>query len=274
MPARIAAIVVTLEGGARALACLARLTEAAPEVERILVVNGSAPPAGLDPGVTVVELADNAGYAGGANAGAAAAQARGATHLLLLNDDVLVEPGCVAALAAAAGDDKAAAPRIEAPGADAFSGARIDERRGFGVHAAGATDYLTGAALLVPCTVWDLVGPFDERLFLYYEDVDWCVRARALGVRLVVAPDARAAHATGSSTGGARGPTWAYYATRNRLWFLAGLRGRGAARREAARSAAAAVASLARGGSRAVARARLEGIADWSRGRFGRGPYP
>jgi len=273
MPARPAAVVVTWGGGARALACLAGLAQTAPQVERILVANGVPPPPGVDASVTIVQLASNTGYAGGANAGADAALERGATHLLLLNDDVQVEAGCVEALVAAAGDDAAAAPHIDAPGADAFAGARIDGR-GFGVHGAGATDYLTGAALLVPRAVWERVGPFDERLFLYYEDVDWCVRARALGVRLVVADGARATHAAGSSTGGAQGATLAYYATRNRLWFLAGRRGRAAARREAARSSAAAIASVARGGSREVARARLQGIADWRRGRFGRGPYP
>src|SRR5436305_249407 len=83
-----------------------------------------------------------AGYAAGANSGLAHAFAGGAEHALLLNDDVLVEPGCADALAAAAGADTCTAPVIDAPGADAFGGGAIDWRRGFGVHREGALDYL------------------------------------------------------------------------------------------------------------------------------------
>ena len=76
---------------------------------------------------------------------------------------------------------------IEAPGADAFAGGRLDAR-GFGRHEPGALDFLTGAALCLPRAAWERVGPFDERLFLYYEDVEWCLRARAAGFALRVEP--------------------------------------------------------------------------------------
>jgi GT2 family glycosyltransferase len=267
------AVVVVYEAAEHAAACLDRLAAVAPSTSAVVVANGGRSPA-------VVRLADgrpqvellvpevNLGFAGGANAGIGRAFAGPATHALLLNDDVLLEPGAVEALVASAGPDGAAAPRIEAPGSEAFDGAEIDWRRGFGRHVPGRLDYLTGAALCIARAAWERAGPFDERLFLYYEDVDWSLRARAAGVPLRLS-DARATHAVGSSTSGA---VHAYYSTRNRLWFLERERGRPVARREAVRTAArAAVRGMVAPG---VARARLEGVADWARGRMGRRRYP
>jgi GT2 family glycosyltransferase len=276
---RVSAVVVTWRAGVHAAACLDRIAEVEPELDVVLVDNESEPAAlgRLLDGrgrVEAVPLARNTGLAGGANAGIERAFADGASHALLLNDDVLLEPGCVAALLESAGDGAAAAPTIDAPGAEAFAGAAIDWRRGFGRHEPGALDYLTAAALLVPVGVWERVGPFDASLFLYYEDVDWSLRARAAGVPLRVASAARASHVGGASTGGGAGPTWGYYSTRNRLRLLEARRGRGVARREAAGTALRALGRLAIGPQRGVARAKLRGVGDYLAGRSGQGPYP
>ena len=241
----------------------------------LLVVNeaGSVPvPVGdARPWLEVLPLPDNRGYAGGANAGLGRAFARGARHALLLNDDVRLEPGALDALLAAAGEDGCAAPTIEAPGDDRFAGGALDTRRGFGYHRDGALDYLTGAALCISRSAWDRVGPLDERLFLYYEDVEWCARARRAGVPLRLAP-ARARHAAGTTSG--RGATWAYYDMRNRLWLLRALSGGRAAWRESFWSLRDIGAYARHGGSRAVTVAKLRGLRDFAIGRMGRGPYP
>ena len=141
----------------------------------------------------VVRLTDNRGFAGGANAGLARAFDDGAAHAVLLNDDVLVEPGCIEALVAAAGDRRRGVAAHRRP-----AGRRVRRRRARAASAAsGGTstargDYLSGACLCISRSAWETVGPFDEELFLYYEDVDWCLRARALGVPLTVALEARA----------------------------------------------------------------------------------
>ncbi len=215
-------------------------------------------------------LEENRGFAGGANVGLAHAFAdRAITHALLMNDDIELAAGALAVLAETCGENACASPVIEAPGADAFSGGR-STRRGFGRHEPGALDFLTGAALCLPRSAWERVGGLDERLFLYYEDVEWCLRARAAGFALRVEPRATARHAAGSSTGGGQGETWAYYSTRNRLWLLQRLRGRGTARREAANTSARALRRL----REPIGRAKLEGVRDWASGRMGRGPYP
>ena len=156
----------------------------------------------------------------------------------------------------------------------AFAGGKLELKRGFGRHVEGALDYLTGACICFSRSAWETVGPFDEDLFLYYEDVDWCLRARALGVPLSVANDARAAHSGGASSGGGQGETWAYYSTRNRLWILEQQSGPRRARREAMRTSLRAHVRAVRTARRGVAHAKLAGVRDWSNHSMGRGPWP
>ena len=267
----IAVAIVTWRSNPRVLACAARVLETTPEA-RVVIVDSEAPGSGIAvAGATTIARAENVGFAAGANLGIERVFADGAVCAVLLNDDVLVEPGCIDALVLAAGDRCVTSPRIEAAGDDAFAGGRIDWKRGFGSHGPGALDYLTGAALCIPRSVWERVGSFNEDLFLYYEDVDWSRRALAAGFELAIVDDARATHAAGSSTAG---ETWAYYSTRNRLWFLQTYGSVRAARREAIRTGTRARLRAVRSKHRAVAQAKLAGLADWSAGRMGRGPYP
>lgn len=261
------AVVVGWRAGDRAAPVIAALRSGQPGCEVVFVDNEAPGGTPLD---GVLALTENRGYAGGANAGVARALADpSTTHVLVMNDDLELAPGALERLARACGDDGCASPAIEAPGSDAFAGGHIDAR-GFGRHEPGARDFLTGAAICFPRRAWQQVGPFDERFFLYYEDVEWCLRARAAGFALRVVPEATARHGAGSSTGGGRGETWAYYSTRNRLWLLQRMRGRATARREAANTSVRALLR-ARG---TIGRAKLLGVRDWAAGRTGRGPFP
>lgn len=56
---------------------------------------------------------------------------------------------------------------------------------------------ISGCFLLVPKTVWDELGGFDERYFMYGEDVDLAMRARARGYRPVICPTAELVHEVG-----------------------------------------------------------------------------
>ena len=190
---------------------------------------------------------------------------------MLLNDDVLVEPGCVEALVAAAG--ATARPRRASTGRPASRSRAASSSCGAasgGMSRARATTS-PAPACASRARPGRRVGPFDEALFLYYEDVEWCLRARARGVPLAVALDARAAHAGGASSGGERGETWAYYSTRNRLWLMEQQRARGGAARGGAHKHARRLRA-ARSSRRAVAQAKLAGVRDWSERRMGRGP--
>ena len=85
-------------------------------------------------------------------------------------------------------------------------------------------DWLSGAALCIRREVLDAVGPMDERFFLYYEETDYCRRARALGYCCLYYPAAKIVHLEGQSTGVAharpkRRPAY-WFDSRNR-YFIA-----------------------------------------------------
>lgn len=83
-----------------------------------------------------------------------------------------------------------------------------------------ATEFITGAAPFMSRARWDRIGGFDERLFLYWEDVDLSLRAGRLGIPLTVVGDAAIMHLEGaSSRGSTKGRARAYYyMARNRIW--------------------------------------------------------
>jgi N-acetylglucosaminyl-diphospho-decaprenol L-rhamnosyltransferase len=69
---------------------------------------------------------------------------------------------------------------------------------------------LSGACVLMRRRALEVVGSFDEGFFMYYEDADWCRRARAAGLRLLYAPQAHAVHYYNQSAKGAAGEAAAW----------------------------------------------------------------
>ena len=62
------------------------------------------------------------------------------------------------------------------------------------------TDWLVGACLLIRREAWNHVGPLDENIFMYSEELDWCRRAKMAGWRVVYAPWATVVHHEGQSS--------------------------------------------------------------------------
>ncbi len=169
--------------------------------------------------VTLVHASDNPGYAGGVNrAMAAAAEADG---WWVLNPDTQPTPDALAALVerAAKGDVavvggtlvggdgrvqtlggrwRAKLARTESIGRGADPAASVDARA---IEA--MLDYQTGASMLVTRALMEAIGPMREDYFLYCEEVEWCLRARAAGLAIGFAPDARVLHHQGTTTGSA-----------------------------------------------------------------------
>jgi GT2 family glycosyltransferase len=292
----LAAVVLNFGTPARTLACARSLESSTRPPDRLLLVdNGSGDGAALRAGAPraqLIELPRNLGFAGGMNAGLRAALDAGADRLLVANSDLVVAPGCVAALDAALAEPGVgiAGPvlldlqgRVESRGL-AFSPASGRMRsRGHGEpppgdHGVQRVDGVSGALLLIARDVLERVGAFDEDYFYGFEDLDLCLRARAAGFAVVCAHAARATH-EGAATVGAAAPVRLYYATRNHL-RLAGLRapriGLAGAARTAHIIALNALHALLRApapplqGTLAVAR----GVADHLRGRYGGADRP
>ena len=75
---------------------------------------------------------------------------------------------------------------------------------------------------------WERVGPLDERYFIYAEDADWSLRARAAGFRLLFVPTARLWHRVSASAGA--GSPWKIYQRLRANLALFGRHARGVAR--------------------------------------------
>jgi len=196
------------------------------------------------PGVRLVRSSRNLGFAAGNNLAARHAQGR---VLLLLNPDAMPARGCVArGLALMDGDPGVglAGARLLAddgatqPSARMFptlmqeaivlSGlaARFPGSRWFGrldrtwadpAHAAHV-DWVPGAFALVRHDLFDRLGGFDERFFLYYEEVDLCRRIRAAGYRVQYWPELRVHHIGGVSARTVTGATVARSGSQLTLW--------------------------------------------------------
>src|SRR4029079_17667341 len=61
-------------------------------------------------------------------------------------------------------------------------------------------DWVSGAFMLMPRTVFDTTGGFSEAFFMYGEDLEWCYRIRAAGFRIRHFPEASLVHLDHSSS--------------------------------------------------------------------------
>jgi GT2 family glycosyltransferase len=217
----VSAVVPTLGRSALLLPCLEALRHDGVANLEIVVVDQGERPAELPAGLAdrVVRPGRNLGFAGGTNAGIAAAAGR---LVATVNDDVLVEPGWMAALAKALDADPGAAAAqgvnliLDAPeladgcglawnrwwqavqvghGLPAPPALGAGAREVFGVSATAAL-FRRDALLAVARGG----AVFDPELISYYEDVELAGRLRAAGWRALLVPAARARHA-GSATG-------------------------------------------------------------------------
>ena len=136
-------------------------------------------------------------------------------------------------------------------------------------------DYVTGCAILVKREVVQRVGMLDERFFAYFEETEWCARARSAGFRVVYVPRARVWHKIEQS---ARNTSrrYQYLMTRNRLLYL---KCTGASASEVLLAGAGMLRGIAASSFRTRDRAMLSccrpvllGMRDFALGRFGAPP--
>ncbi len=79
---------------------------------------------------------------------------------------------------------------------------------------------LSGTAFVTRRETLQRVGGFETRFFAYYEDTDWCWRARLMGLRLLYEPSVQVRHVRGGTSGGVLSRRVRFYAERNRLLTL------------------------------------------------------
>jgi GT2 family glycosyltransferase len=211
-----------------------------PSIE-IFVVDNASPnddPSILTknyPEIKFIQATENLGFAGGNNLAINLAKGK---YVLLLNNDTEVTPGFLEPLVAKLESDSsigAVSPKIKfhhTPDLLQFTVItpinRITGRSkglGFGVIDKGQwefdaeTAYAHGAAMMVPMNVIKKVGLMADIYFLYYEELDWCLRIRNAGYKIFYIHNSLIYHKESISTGKAS-PTKTYYMNRSRLIFM------------------------------------------------------
>jgi N-acetylglucosaminyl-diphospho-decaprenol L-rhamnosyltransferase len=228
-----AAVVVNYETGPLLLACVQSLLAdtsggAAPDV--VVVDNGSADGSVTAlhdalPSVRVVETRANLGYAGAANQGIAVTDT---DVVAVCNADTRVEAGTAAAILgrfSTEADLGAVGPALLEPDGTRYPSARqvpstltavghavlgrVWPRNPFtrryreldaDPHQPRDVDWVSGAAVWLRREALDTVDGWDERYFMYVEDVDLCWRLRQAGWRIAYEPGGTVVHVQGAST--------------------------------------------------------------------------
>ena len=234
---RVAVLIVNWNAGAYLEAALAALAKQRRPADRIVVVDnassdGSREATARFPGVELIALDENVGFAAGNNIAAAAVS--DCDWLAFLNPDAFPEPEWLErlmravvehpAIAMFASELRLASDPSKLDGAgDAYHVSGLPWRIAHGERA--PTDHPgpqevfapCGAAALVRRDTFNQVQGFDPSFFCYLEDIDLAFRLRLLGHRCLYGPGAVVRH-VGSGTTGTRSSFAIYHGHRNLVW--------------------------------------------------------
>ena len=193
---------------------------------------------------------ENLGFAEGNNVGIRYALEHGADYVLVLNNDTLVEENLIEELLKVANiyeNIGILAPKIYFASGFEFhknrysnkdlgkvfwyAGGESDWKNVIGHHRGVdevdhgqydkimETQFASGCCMFIKKAVFDKVGLFDNKYFLYYEDADFSERVKKANYKIVYVPKAILWHKNAGSAGGSGSKLQDYYITRNRLLF-------------------------------------------------------
>jgi len=243
-PPKIIIILLNWNGKKDTLECLDSLAKVDySHFQPLVVDNGSTDDSVAAirkqfPLIPILETNANLGFAGGNNPGIEWALRHKAEWILLLNNDTTVAPDFLKAFMAAAKEQ----PKAKILGAKIYRSSdpeRIDHLGGFWNPKTAEfesaafgqlddpysfvdmkpADYVCGAALLMHRSVPEAIGLLEPRFFLFWEESDFCLRARRAGFEVWTAPQAKIWHKVSSSFTGGK-PHMHYFWWRSRfLWI-------------------------------------------------------
>ena len=241
-PDEIAVVTINWNRSDLTLRCLEALRRSRGAAWRLIIVDNASTDDSLlrlrDLGddVTLIESPNNGGWTGGNNVGIRAALKAGYRHIFVLNNDAFVEPDTLRVLLetkADLGGDAILGP-IHMDGSGEhfdYLGSAIDPETGLSTYLANdaqtasalppliETSTIKGAGIFVDAAHFERLGLFDDRLYLNFDETDWCFRAREAGYRLRMVKGARIRHLGSATIGGNDSPLQIYFMTRNGLLF-------------------------------------------------------
>lgn len=188
------------------------------------------------PEVHFLPQSENTGFTGGNNIGISWCLERDLDAILLLNNDTIVKPDFLSWMAEHLDNKNIVTPHILSLMRPEFFGAYMGEFNWTigawkdHVHGKPAPSVCpapyevgmaSGCCLLIHRQIFEKIGVFDEKLFLYFEDIDLITRAKLSGFKLMYEPRAIIYHNERTSTGNDFvAPTALYYNVRNRLFIM------------------------------------------------------
>jgi len=240
---RVAVVILNWNGLADTSECLESLQALAyPNCQTIVMDNGSS---GDDAkvlqerfgdSIRLIASPENLGFAGGCNLAMREALAGEADYVLLLNNDVTVDPQFLDEMVLAAErlpDAAALCPKVyfhDRPTVICSTGGRVNPWAGTALQVGrgeedcgqygelAERDYADGACMLIRREALERVGLLDEEYFAYWEETDWCARAAEAGYKCYYVPAARVWHKAARSQ--APDSDYYYLFRRNALLFL------------------------------------------------------
>ncbi len=245
----VAIILVNWNGFEDSKKCLVSLKELNYESFKVFLVdNGSENDEGkklksLFPEIELIQSEKNLGFTGGNNLGIKKAVDMGFSHVLLLNNDTEVDSGFLLEMMSTYGSDPSVGmvqpmivfmkdpSTIWSAGGEwkpSFSRAiTLGDRKKINSYSIDQTDlgWATGCAILISSEVITKIGLLDDQFFMYFEDVDWSIRVRNEGYRILLSPKALVFHEAGASSKkqgkeGALSPKVFYYHCRNQFYII------------------------------------------------------
>jgi GT2 family glycosyltransferase len=179
------------------------------------------------PNLPLITNEKNLGYSGGNNVGIRYALSHGADHVLILNNDALLEPDTLGYLVRTMEPDVAAVggkvylhkdhQRLWAAGecfarrSYPYDHGQFDQPR--------PVAYAVGCCILLNAVSLQEIGLFDEAFFLVHEEKEWCWRARQAGYQVIYQPQAVTYHSNDRSFTNTWSPIYHYLSARNELLF-------------------------------------------------------
>lgn len=224
------------------LACLSSLQRNRYQNTIIWVLDNSSTDGSVEairyqfPQVQIIQLTENKGYAGNNNVGINAALQAGAEWIFVLNEDTILDSNTITNLVKFGASNSQAGilgPLVyhfDEPDIIQSAGGKIT--KGWQATHLGQNekdqgqysepvqvDWISGCAIMVRSNVIEQIGGIDERYFYYWEETEWCLRARNSGWHVWMIPDAKVWH-KGVQRNYQPSPNITYYAVRNRLLTL------------------------------------------------------
>lgn len=241
---KIFIILLNWNGKKDTLECLASLQKIpSPHFHTVIVDNGSTD-GSVDlfrkayPQIPIIETGANLGFAGGNNVAIEWALGKRADWIFLLNNDTIVDPEVLTQFLEASRSK--ASPKIlgakiyrysdpqridhlggkwngQIAEFESFSSNHLDD--GISYEQMERVDYACGAALFIHRSVFETIGLLEPRFFLFWEETDFCFRAKRAGFEVWTAPKAKIWHKVSSSFTGGK-PQMHYFWWRSRLLWI------------------------------------------------------